>query len=93
MELCERLRKSQLTINKLIWLKCYGINCLLFWNEVVNGSGMSSKDNLLEIIADLNDHPLEKLLDLGESIPILSTLLKGIKATIAIRSPPFRSMK
>jgi len=54
---------------------------------------MSSKDNLLEIIADLNDHPLEKLLDLGESIPILSTLLKGIKATIAIRSPPFRSMK
>ncbi len=41
-ELCKQLIKSQLIINKLIWSKCYGIDCLLFRNEVVNCSGMSS---------------------------------------------------
>jgi hypothetical protein len=45
--LCKQLGKSQLIINILIWSKCYGINCLLFWNEAVNDSGMSRKALIL----------------------------------------------
>jgi hypothetical protein len=48
-----------------------------------------AKDNLLEIIGDLADLPLERLLDMGESIPVVSSLLKGLKATIAVRDAIF----
>jgi len=48
-----------------------------------------AKDDLLDIIGDLADLPLERLLDMGESIPVVSSLLKGIKATIAVRDAIF----
>lgn len=48
-----------------------------------------AKEDLLEIIGDLSDYSLEKLLDLGDAVPIFSYLTKGLKATIAIRDAIF----
>ncbi|HXI01196.1 MAG TPA: hypothetical protein VNI52_13095 [Sphingobacteriaceae bacterium] len=48
-----------------------------------------AKDNLLEIIGDMSDYTLDKLLDLGDLVPIFSYLTKGLKATIAIRDAFF----
>ncbi|QNL51956.1 hypothetical protein H8S90_10460 [Olivibacter sp. SDN3] len=48
-----------------------------------------AKENLLEIIGDLSDSALEKLLDLGDALPIFSYLTKGLKTTIAIRDAIF----
>lgn len=48
-----------------------------------------AKENLLEIIGNLSDYTFEKLLDLGEAIPIFSYLTRGLKATFAIRDAIF----
>jgi len=48
-----------------------------------------AKDDLIEIIGELSDYRLEDLMSLGENIPIVSHLIKGVKATLAIRDAIF----
>lgn len=48
-----------------------------------------AKDNLLEIIGDMSDYTLDRILDLADVVPIFSYLTKGLKATIAIRDAFF----
>lgn len=48
-----------------------------------------AKDDLLEIVGELSDYTIEQLMNLGENIPIISHLVKGIKATQAIRDAIF----
>lgn len=45
----------------------------------------TAKDNLLDIIGGAADYSLEKLLDLGDGIPFISYLTKGVKATLGLR--------
>lgn len=45
----------------------------------------TAKDNLLDIIGGAADYSLEKLLDLGDGIPFISYLTKGVKATLGVR--------
>jgi hypothetical protein len=42
-----------------------------------------AKDDLLEVIGELSDYTIEQLITVGEHIPIISHLVKGIKATQA----------
>jgi hypothetical protein len=48
-----------------------------------------AKEDLMEIIGDLSDFTFEKLLDLGDSVPVFSYLTKGLKATMAVRDALF----
>jgi hypothetical protein len=48
-----------------------------------------AKDDLLEVIGELSDYTIEQLINVGEHIPIISHLVKGIKATQAIRDAIF----
>ena len=48
-----------------------------------------AKENLLEIIGDLSDYTLEKLLELGDSIPIFSFLAKSVRAVFAVKDAFF----
>ncbi|TCD26323.1 hypothetical protein EZ456_13570 [Pedobacter psychrodurus] len=43
------------------------------------------KDNLLDIIGGSADYSIEKFLDMGDGIPIVSYFTKGFKATLAVR--------
>jgi hypothetical protein len=63
-------------------------------NESLNDVGETlevsvAKDDLLGFIGELSDYSLQKLLDLGENIPIVAYLMKGIKTTIAVRDAIF----
>ncbi|TKB96175.1 hypothetical protein [Pedobacter cryotolerans] len=62
-------------------------------NEINNVSdsleASIAKDNLFDIVGSLGDYSLDKLLDLGEGIPIISYFSKGVKATIAVRDMLF----
>ncbi|WP_124559061.1 hypothetical protein [Pedobacter sp. KBW01] len=48
-----------------------------------------AKDKLYEIIGGLADSTLEKILDVGDAVPIFSYIAKGLKATIAVRDAVF----
>lgn len=48
-----------------------------------------AKEDLLEIVGELSDYTIEQLMNVGENIPIISHLVKGIKATQAIRDAIF----
>jgi hypothetical protein len=48
-----------------------------------------AKDDLLEIVGELSDYTIEQLVSIGENIPIISYLVKGVKATQAIRDAIF----
>jgi hypothetical protein len=48
-----------------------------------------AKDDLLEIVGELSDYTIEQLISVSENIPIISYLVKGIKATQAIRDAIF----
>ncbi|WP_222536971.1 hypothetical protein [Pedobacter polysacchareus] len=45
----------------------------------------TAKDNLLDILGGISDYSLEKFLDFGDGIPIISYITKGLKASLAIR--------
>lgn len=58
-------------------------------NEITNIENSleasTAKDNLLDIIGGAADYSIEKFLDMGDGIPIVSYLTKGVKTTLAIR--------
>jgi len=58
-------------------------------NEITNIENAlessTAKDNLLDILGAAADYSLEKILEFGDGIPILSYLTKGFKASLAVR--------
>ncbi len=63
-------------------------------DENLNSIGASletsiAKENLLDIIGDLSDYTIENLFSVGESIPIISYFVKGLKTFISIRDAIF----
>lgn len=58
-------------------------------NEITNIENAlessTAKEDLLDILGGVADYSIEKLLDLGDGIPIVSYLTKGVKASLAVR--------
>ena len=62
-------------------------NSLVIAGETLETS--VAKDDLLEIVGELSDYTIEQLVGIGEHIPIISYLTKGIKVTQTIRDAIF----